>query len=307
MGTIRNSRRKSSVRRTTAFAGSAAWGGLFGGGEGLRVRVDDGKWIFEGVSGGSDVEGEAVVCRFGKGVDRAKLRQSEVEWHPATGPLKLLDVADGFCALTDVRGDVHGDGQEFRLTIKDGSWWLDGKDLRGNLVIRALRVSLTGKLPKISGDEQRTLAKGDPSGPSEIEPKVDVSIKADGLFVQERDWHNGMPRCRTLMRGGDGIAIFSGASGLFRGVGEKLAVSVNKAGDWVFEAGRGVHPIEGQACCLTGLPAGFFDFDKTTAAEISGDSENRNPAPVVLCPESEGICWIARHRRYVRRRRRGAR
>jgi hypothetical protein len=267
-------------------------GGVFGGGEGLRVHVVDGKWIFEGVSGGSDVEGEAVVCRFGKGVDRAKLRLSEVEWHPANGPLKLLDVGDGFCALTEVRGDVHGDGQEFRLKIKDGSWWLDGKDQRGNLVVRALRVSLTGKLPKILGDKERIVAKSAPSEPSEIEPNIDVSKKADGLFVQEREWHNGMPHCRTLMRGNDGIAIFSGASGLFRGVGEKLAVSVNKAGNWILEGGRGVHPIEGQACCLTGLPAGFFDLDRTTTAKISGNGENENPAPVELCSESEGICWI---------------
>ena len=198
-------------------------GGRWGGGEGLRVYVEDGMWKFVGLSQGSDVNGEAVICRFAKGVDRTKLRQSEVEWRPSSGPLKLLDVKDGFCALTGIEGNVRSSKQRFELTVKDGAWWLEGNDEHsntpGHLVVHALRVSLTGKQPALPSSKER-IVRGDAASPPELTPAIDLVQKTDALSVQERTWHYGMPRCQTLMRGGDGIALFGGSTGGIGGAGE---------------------------------------------------------------------------------------
>ena len=86
-----------------------------------RSYREDGKWWVCGTSGGSDCSGEAIACRFGKGVDRTRLRLSEVEWHPKEGPLKLLDVKDGFCALTEMFGPLDDANQEVRLSVKEGA------------------------------------------------------------------------------------------------------------------------------------------------------------------------------------------
>jgi hypothetical protein len=265
--------------------------GAYVQGKGLRVYVENGKWHFGGVAGFGEIEGEAIVCRFGKGVDRKKLRLSEVEWHPADGPVKLLDLKDGFCALTEISGDLSSVAQQVKLTVKDGSWWLEGKDQRGNLTVRALRVSLSGALPALPADKERMVAKSDMSVPTEIEPKIDISKPGRGLFVEDREWHNGMPRCRTLMHGNDGIAIFGGAAGNIW-TSEKLSVGINKTGDWIFE-GRGINDCHAYACCLTGLPAGFFVSGKMRTVAFSRNSDNLNPPPQDLCSANEGICWIS--------------
>ena len=263
-------------------------GGAWGAGEGLRVYVEDGKWRFVGVTGGGQVIGEAVVCRFGKDVDRKKLRRSEVEWRPSAGPLKLLDVKDGFCALTEIRGSMQGWGQQVKLAVKDGAWWLEGKDARGNILVRALRVSLTGKLPPLPDDTEQ-IVKVDAASPGE---KVEVRKKGDGLSRStEHVWRNGMPRWQRVVRGNEGIALFAGLSGLFRGAGESISVVPNKAGDWIVE-GHGVGEVNGYACSLTGLPEGFFDARKTKIVAYAVPPENPNPPPQDLLPESEGICWI---------------
>ena len=130
-------------------------GGLFGGGERVRVYVEDGKWRLDGMSGGGDVEGEAVICRFAKGADRTKVADQARSNGDSDGePLKLLDVKDGFCAFTDLGGDLRSDGQRVHLSIRDGAWWLNGRDSHSNLVVRVLRVSTTGILPTIPGDSK---------------------------------------------------------------------------------------------------------------------------------------------------------
>jgi hypothetical protein len=265
-------------------------GGGWGGGEGLRVYVEDGKWRFVGVTGGADIMGEAVVCRFGKDVDRKKLRRSEVEWRPKAGPLKLLDVKDGFCALTAIRGNLQGGGQQVKLAVKDGAWWLEGKDARGDLVVRALRVSLTGKLPGLPDDTEQ-IVKYDPTSPRDPEASALVRKKGDGLAVEERSWRNGMPRTRRIVRGDEGIGLFTGLCGLFRGPGESISVAPDKAGDWIVE-GHGVGEVNGYACSLTGLPDGFFDVRKTKIVTYAVPADKPNPPPQDLLPESEGICWI---------------
>ncbi|HEX3314848.1 MAG TPA: LamG-like jellyroll fold domain-containing protein, partial [Gemmataceae bacterium] len=269
-------------------------GGRWGGGEGFRVYVEDGMWKMLGLSQGSDVNGEAVVCRFANGIDRTKLRQSEVEWLPASGPLKLLDVKDGFCVLTGIEGNIRSSKQRFELTVKDGAWWLDGNDEHasepGHLVVHALRVSLTGKQPALVSSKERIVRKG-PASPPKPPPAIDIVPKTDALTVQERSWHYGMPRCQTLMRGGDGIALFGGSTGGIGGAGEYVAVCANKAGDWIFEGSTLVN-VTAYACCLTGLPAGFFDPEKTTTAAFERDWMDSDRAPLELCSEDEGICWI---------------
>ena len=153
----------------------SAISGYYGDGNGVRVRREDGKWRFTcSLTRRSECTGEAVVCRFGKGVDREKLRLSEVEWSPADGPLKLLDVKDGFCALTEIHGPLESVKRAVQLTVKDGAWWLDGKGEAKKLRIRALRVSLTGNMPKLSDSKEPTVAKT--SKPAEVNPKKDVAI-----------------------------------------------------------------------------------------------------------------------------------
>ena len=191
-------------------------GGLFGGGERVRVYVEDGKWRLDGMSGGGDVEGEAVICRFAKGADRTKLRISEVEWRADGEPLKLLDVKDGFCAITDLGGDLRDGGQRVHLSIRDGAWWLHGRDSHSNLVVRVLRVSTTGILPTIPGDKVRILPKGDASGPSD-DPKIEAGKSGGGLSVREWEWHNGSPlNSHALVRHGRAAAAASPSSAACR-------------------------------------------------------------------------------------------
>ena len=137
----------------------AGMGGRFGGDERLKVYREDGKWWVRCTSGGSDCSAEAVACRFGKGVDRTKLRLDEVEWQPKDGPIRLLDVKDGFCALVEMFGPLDDENQEVRLSVKDGSWRLDGIGERGNVMARVLRVSLTGNLPKVVSEKEAAVAK----------------------------------------------------------------------------------------------------------------------------------------------------
>jgi Domain of Unknown Function (DUF1080) len=124
--------------------------GDLNGGEGVRVYRDEGKWLLGGVSGGLRIGGLAIVAPFGKGIDRTKFRIAELAWRPADGPIKLLDVKDGFCALTEVFGKFKAPKQQVKLMVKNGAWWIDGNDTQGDLRARVLRVSLTGNLPTIS-------------------------------------------------------------------------------------------------------------------------------------------------------------
>ena len=269
-------------------------GGLWGGNEGLRVYVEDGMWKFVGISGGSDVNGEAVVCRFAKSVDRTKIRQSEVEWRPSSGALKLLDVKDGFCVLTGIEGNIRGSRQRIELTVRDGAWWLEGNDERANhhdhLVVHALRVSLTGKQPALTNSKERIVREG-PAAGAEPAPAIDPVKRTDAPSVEERTWHNGMPHYQLLIRGSDGIAVFGGVKGGIVGGGEYVAASANKAGDWFFEASCSM-PVSAFACCVSGLPAGFFDPQKTTTVAFDNDIGEGDRAPLELCSEDEGICWI---------------
>ncbi|HEX3315242.1 MAG TPA: hypothetical protein VHR72_10150, partial [Gemmataceae bacterium] len=269
-------------------------GGTWGGGEGLRVYVEDGMWKFVGLSQGSDANGEAVICRFAKGFDRTKIRQSEVEWRPPSGALKLLDVKDGFCVLTGIEGNIRGSRQQVELTVRDGAWWLEGNDEhaneKGHLVVHALRVSLSGKQPALTSSKERIVREG-ANDPAEPAPAIDIVKKTDTLSVQERTWHNGMPHYQMLMRGSDGIAVFGGMKGAFLGGGEYVAASANKAGDWFFDASCNM-PVNAYACCVTGLPAGFFDPQKTSTVAFDDDILDNDRVPLDLCSEDEGICWI---------------
>jgi hypothetical protein len=142
--------------------------GAMAGAAGVRVYRANGKWFLDGETHGVGVGGRAIVLPFGKNVDRSKLRISEIEWRPKDGPVKLLDVKDGFCALTEIYGKFQAPKQRVKLSVKDGAWWIEGHDSQGNLRARALRVSLTGNLPTLSGESEPALAKG----PPKIEPKA---------------------------------------------------------------------------------------------------------------------------------------
>jgi hypothetical protein len=136
-------------------------------GEGVHVALQDGKWQLGGVCPIYTVSGMAAVCRFSKNADPAKLRRSEVTWRVKDGPLRLLDVKDGFCALSSIRGNIQSFGQQLMLHVKDDAWWLEGKDARGNLVVHAFRFSFTGNLPMIAGDRELVFGKSEAKGPAE--------------------------------------------------------------------------------------------------------------------------------------------
>jgi hypothetical protein len=136
-------------------------------GEGVHVALADGKWQIGGVCPIYTVSGMAAVCRFSKNADPAKLRRSEVTWRVKDGPLRLLDVKDGFCALSSIRGNIQSFGQQLMLHVKDDAWWLEGKDARGNLVVHAFRFSFTGNLPMIVGDRELVFGKAEPKSATE--------------------------------------------------------------------------------------------------------------------------------------------
>jgi hypothetical protein len=130
-------------------------------GEGVHVALQDGKWQIAGVCPIYTASGTAAVCRFSKNADPTKLRRSEVTWRVKDGPLRLLDVKDGFCALSSIRGNIQSFGQQLMLHVKDDAWWLEGKDARGNLVVHAFRFSFTGNLPAIAGDRELIFGKSE--------------------------------------------------------------------------------------------------------------------------------------------------
>ena len=115
-------------------------------GEGVHVALQDGKWQIGGVCPIYTVSGTAAVCRFSKNADPAKLRRSEVTWRVKDGPLRLLDVKDGFCALASIRGNVQSFDSSSCCTSRTTHGGSKEGRARGNLVVHAFRFSFTGAI-----------------------------------------------------------------------------------------------------------------------------------------------------------------
>ena len=130
---------------------------------------------------------------------------------------------------------------------------------------------------------------------AEISPaeKPNAAKGIDSLSVSMQQWTKQTPRYTKLLGRNEGLGIFGGVAGNFRGFGEHVSVQINasqKPGSW---KGAPAPTPGGYACTVTGIPPGWFDLEKTTFVRWWANGPRKMDPPKELCSESEGICWLS--------------
>ncbi len=105
---------------------SSVTGGFNGGGESIRLYVDDeGYWTMTGTSG-VDTQATVAIVRIRRPrTFRADVR--EYEWKPGGAKLKMIHQDEGFCFISGMAGRYLGGSEGVSVSVaEDGYWYLSG-------------------------------------------------------------------------------------------------------------------------------------------------------------------------------------
>ncbi len=222
-------------------------------------------WYLRAITGLSPLEQSTIAGRIvpaqSKTTAVTAMRQLPPEaqirehvWSQGAGRIQTVRSDEGFCFLSGVAGKFEGGGETvFVSADNDGWWYFDGVSYQ---VISGRAISVQTPYRKLFKKEVKTF---------EWRPK-DPPVKMISKY--------------------EGFCFLSGILGKFGGAGDDISVSVGPDNYW-YLYGHTTALVQGKATCMTLVDPSAAQVKMVESTWKTGS------APVRLCNQNEGICFLS--------------